>query len=431
MPRGPLERASDQLAAAVRAPLCVARLPPRTWALLALYAALATGVLGAVAWAVREYEGGLRRLVLSYVLPESWQFAAEYVVDRFFAAQQGIVLTNAIIAGSLALVTVLLFYVKELVSLSYEQGAALTGEPVRELPLWMQAWEEIKLFLLFLAVQGSIFWIGYGAGEWRAIASVTLSYAFLFYMFAIDFLSPVMQRHQGRYSTILKTLARRPVACVTFGAMFAAPTLIAGAVWPLSIEAVFAANVASIAWAAVAGTWLGARLMPAFRRTERAGVPMRAVAWLALVGLLAFNGYRFGALTLSVHHKSQILKCDYDVDLGSFGVDAPSLAGLLDDDITVGVHFDVTIHNPTRFDVEIEDNRVELRHDGALMGTTRLSPVKIPAGATVEQTVKLSLDTKLSNLGKGLDLLDPDDWSGTLYVKVAEHFEFPIALFGE
>jgi hypothetical protein len=65
------------------------------------------------------------------------------------------------------------------------------------------------------------------------------------------------------------------------------------------------------------------------------------------------------------------------------------------------------------------------------MGTTRLSPVKIPAGATVEQTVKLSLDTKLSNLGKGLDLLDPDDWSGTLYVKVAEHFEFPIALFGE
>ncbi|MGH2830115.1 MAG: hypothetical protein ACRDJM_06500, partial [Actinomycetota bacterium] len=335
----------------------------------------------------------------------------------------------AMISGSLLVVTMLLFSVKERLSASFEAGANLAGgRPMRELPLWLQAWEEIKLFLLFIAVQMAVFWIGYHPGAWRAAAAVGLSYLWLGFMFAADFVSPVMQRHEGHYSRILTTLARHPIASLGFGALFALPSIVAGTLWPMNVVAVFAANVVGIAWAAVAGTWLGARMLDDFERTPRSGALARVAAWLAILAALGINGYRFGALVLSVHHKSQVLKCQYDVDWSSFGVDAPGLAALLDDRVEVGVHFDVRIHNPTEFAVEIERNRVELRHGGELVGTTRLSPVAIAPGQTVERRVALSVEMTPSQLRKGLELLDPAAWEATLYLDVAPGFEFPVYL---
>jgi len=413
---------------ALYSPAAVAKLPARSWGWLALYLALAAAVLGGFGWLVVAHAGALRGAAVRYLFPESWHFAAGYVVDRFLDAQQLAILMNAIIAGSLLLVTVLLFYVKEMLSASFEQGANLTGKPMRELPLWLQAWEEIKLFLLFLGVQGSIFWIDYYPGDWRAAVALIASYGFLFFMFAVDFLSPVMQRHEGHYSRILKTILRHPVAALVFGAMFAAPSIVAGYLWPMNVIAVFAANVVGIAWAAVAGTWLGARMLDDFEGTTRSGMPMRVLAWVALLAMLCWNGYRFGALVLSVHHKSQLLKCEYSVDLGSFGVDTPSFTALLDDRVEVGLHFEVSIHNPTKHKVQIENNRLELIHAGEPMGTSRLSPVTVEAGATVDHRVEISLEVTPSRLGKGLDLLDPDDWEISLYLEVAPGFEFPIYL---
>ncbi len=417
-----------QLALALRAPVAIARLSRRSWSWLALYLALASAVLGACAWAIATHREPLRALVLDYLFPASWHDAARFVADRFFAEQQLAIVTNAVIGGSLLLVTVLLFYVQELLSASFEIDDALCDEPIRELPLWMQGWEELKLFLLFVAVQASIFWIDYYPGAWRRPVALAASYGFLFFMFAIDFLSPVMQRHEGHYSRILKTIFRHPVAATVFGALFAAPSLLAAQLWPSSITAVFAANVVSIAWAAVAGTWLGAQLLDDFRATPRSHAATRVAAWLAVLSVLAWNGYRYGALVLAVHHKSQLLKCDYRVDPSSFGVDTPSWSTLLDDDVTVGVHFDVEIHNPTAHRLEVEENRLELRHRDELMGTTRLTPLAVAPGATVVQRVALALELEPTRLAKGLDLLDWDDWRATLFVRVAPRFELPIYL---
>jgi MFS family permease len=380
-----------QFVEALRSPLAIVRLPRRSWRLLSLYMGLAAAVLAVSAWLIAANKDSLRALALEYLFPESWHFAVRYVIDRFLAEQQFAILANAIVGGSLLLVTVLLFYVKEIVSASYEEDAKLCDEPMEELPLWEQGWQEIKLFLFFVAVQASIFWIDYYPGAWRRPVALVLSYGFLFFMFA-------------------------------------APSLIAARLWPLDITAIFAANVVGIAWAAVAGTWLGAKMLGDFRATPRSRVPSRVVAWLVLAALLGWNGYRYGALVLSIHHKSQLLKCDYSVDTSSFGVDRPGLTALLDDDITLGVHFDVRITNPTEFKVEIEDNRLELRHGGELMGITKLSPLSVESGATVDQRVVLSLQMEPTKLAKGLDLLDLEDWEMTLYLEVAPHFELPVYL---
>jgi hypothetical protein len=259
----------------------------------------------------------------------------------------------------------------------------------------------------------------------------------LFFSFSIDFIGPVFQRHEGYYSQIIKLLARRPLTSLAFGAIFAAPALIVAHLWALnpdwswdkSIAVIFGANVVSVAWAAVAGTWLGCRLLDDFEATPRANPITRVGAWMLVLMVLGYNGYTFGSTGLSVYHKTQILKCDYSVDWSSFSFDKPSLMGMLTTrKVDVAIHFDVKIRNPTQIDVELEDNRVEVQHKGAHIATGKLSPAKISAGETVEQTVDFSLSISPLELRKGRDLLDKDAWEIVLYLQVAENFEFPIYL---
>ncbi len=421
---------------AVRAPLSIGRMRGKTIGWFVAYLSLCAGVLALVGWTVLANREALREALLGYLFPDSWHWAAGFAVDRFLAQQEMTVLITAVTTGALMMTTLLLFPVKEFLSASFETEARLVDEPVVEHPLLMQGWEEVKLFVFWLAVQMQIFWIGYHPGAWREVVAVGVGYAFLFFTFAIDFASPVFQRHKGLYSQILKTLAAHPVASLSFGAVFAAPPIVAGRLWEANphwsvttaVIVVFAANVASIAWAAVAGTWLGSRMMADFSRRRPSGWPARIIGWTIVLALLVFNSYRFGALVLSLHHKSQILKCDYSVDLGSFGVETPSLTALLDDRVDVGVHFDVVIENPTEFDVEIEKNRVELVHGGDRVGTTKLSPVRVASGEKVVQRVALTLSVKPSMLRKGLDLIEPEAWEATLYLEVAPGFEFPVYL---
>lgn len=259
----------------------------------------------------------------------------------------------------------------------------------------------------------------------------------LFATYAIDFSSPLMQRHQGRYSRILKTLGKHPVAALTFGAVFALPPVIAGHLlvantdwsWAEVVAMLFAINVVCITWAAIAGTWFGAQLWQTFARTPRSSTAVRAIATSLVVLTLAVNAYAFGSIGLSVHRKSQLLKCDYDIDLSSIGVTAPELGQLLRGRPRIGLHVDMVIHNPTAFDVELEDNRVVFAHDGTEVGTGRLAPVRVPAGETVRARVDARIDIALGALHKGRDLLSTEGWTVVLYLEVAPGFEFPIYLF--
>lgn len=426
------------LVAALLSPLAVLRLPRRAIAYLVAYVAASAAVLYLVRWLLLAYQGELEQIVLDYLFPSSWHFAAEIVIDRYFAAQERVVVINLVIASALMLVTVTLFWLKELVSAAFECDAKLTSAPVSEHPLWEQAWQEVKLLLLFFAVQGSIFWIGYQPSlAWKKTAEV-LSYLFLFFTYAIDFLSPLFQRHRGHYSRIIKTLAKNAGASLVFGAIFALPTIVVGRVWEHSPEwtwgralaILFGANVLTIAWACVAGTWLASRLMDDFDDTRRSLLPSRLLSWVVVLGLVAGNGYAFGAVGLSIHHKSQILKCHYDVVWSSFGFERPSLLDLLADEVELGLHVDVDIENPTSFDVDLEDNRLEIRHRGELVATTSLAPVSVPAKQSRRQTIAFSMKVSPSMIKKGRELFDASAWKMALYLEVAPGFEFPVYLLG-
>lgn len=421
-------------------PGSVVRMPRRAWLYFGLYLGACALLLGFVAWLLGKYEDDITALALGYVLPSSWHFAADLLIDHLLSEQHHLVIVNALVTASLMAVSLLLFPVKELVSASFEtRGNLLGGLEIHEHPLWEQAWQEVKLLLLFVAVQGTIFWLGFLPHPAGKVAAVLLGVLFLWFSFAIDFIAPIFQRHLGHYSQIIKTLLRYAPAALLFGLLFNLPTILVGKLWGsnphwswgTALFLLFGVNVLCIAWAAASGTWLGSQLYPGFVRVRRSHPASRALTWLVVLAVLAGNGYLFGALGLSVHHKSQILKCDYGIDLDSFGFETPDLSALLDDELDVGMHVDLRIDNPTPFDVEIEPNEVIITHRGTRVGTVKLAPMRAPAGQKVTQTLRFTMRVTPSMITRGSELLDVDNWKMVLYIDVAPYFRLPIYLLGK
>jgi hypothetical protein len=443
-----------QLAAAlVGAPVALLRLRAGAWAWLLLYILLAGGLLGGAAALLLCHQEQARAAILGYVLPESWLVAADWLIQRFLATQTRAVLVNALVSGTLVLTSVLLFPLKERVSAAFERGSKLTGagreaqrsaasrrlsktdaEP-RELPLLVQGWQELTLLLLVLALQLGIIWLGYPPDPTRKLAATALSYLVLFFIFAVDFISPLLQRHGLRYSQILKTLLRHPFAALPFGAFFSAPAVAVGLVvarspelsFSTAVVALFAANLISIVWGCVGGTWVGAALLGPARGVRRSSLLTRGLVWLLLLATLGAEGYVFGAVARSFHHKSQLLKCRYTVVPGTLSFSRPRLLSLLRGQVKVQVAFDLQIENPTPFDVAIEDNRLVVKHGETPVAESRLAPLAVPAQDKRVQRLKLSIEARPSVLLKGRKLLQ-DAWDVTLYLRVAEGLELPIYL---
>lgn len=426
----------DQIAhVVVHGPAAPRLLRRRSARWLAVYAGLACAVLGSVAAGVIRHREDLRGLLLGYLLPADWHGAAAVVIDNFLAAQTRDVLINAVLGGTLLLISVLLFPVRERLSATYEREAGLAPDDGREFPLWFQALEEGKLVVLYLTAQMTIFWVGYGPDPGRRALATALSYLYLFASYGIDFIAPVLQRRRLRYSQVIRALGARPVLLLGFGAVFAVLPVAVGRALaarpevPLeqAIAALFAAHLVTLVWAVLAGTRTGAALLPAARATPPVGGPVRALSWTALLAAFGANAYAFGAMGLAVHHKSQILKCEWSVDWRTFELERPALGGLLFGVVDLGLRFAVEVRNPTPFDVVIEDNRLEIRHDGRLVAQSSLSPMAVPAGAHRRQAVDTRLRLRAATLLEGRELLE-DRWSVTLFVEVAPGMELPVYL---
>ena len=105
------------------APAGLGKLRARGWAWLVVYVALCAAVLTLVARWIVAHQHDARELLVGYLFPAGWRFAGDLLIDRFFAAQERAVLVNAAIAGSLLVVQVTLFPVKEQLSAAAENSA--------------------------------------------------------------------------------------------------------------------------------------------------------------------------------------------------------------------------------------------------------------------------------------------------------------------
>jgi hypothetical protein len=421
------------LLAAIFAPL---RLRLRSLAWLVIYAAACAALLGGAGALLVRHKSDLLDLVAAYLLPEGWRFSARTLVERFVHAQARQVLINASVTACLTAVA-LLFPLKERLSARFEADARLTPEVGRGLSLWLQALEEGWLALLLITAQMTIFWVGYSLEPWRKQLALGLSWAALFFSTGVSFIAPLLQRHYLRYATIVKVLVRRPLTLFGFGALFAMPPVLAGRWalehgWPLhrAVAAVAIAVIVSVAWATLGGTATAARLLPAAQATRPPALGTRGLANLVLLAAAAANLWLYGTVARSLHHKSQLLKCHYTVLPSSLHVDLPSELGafLSPAGAQITVKMDLQIENPTDFDVEIEQNRIDLRFEQQPVALTAVSPLAVPAHSTRTPHVEVPLHVNLSILRRGRELLDLNRWSATLYLQVTPEFELPVYL---
>lgn len=420
---------------ALDAPLAVRTVKGKTWLWALVYLFVAGCLLMATARWIGTHKGALGQWVLDYALPESMHGAAQMLYELYLKNQSQLVLLNAIVTGALLLVSVTLFPLKEQLSKSFETTNRLTGEPICEHPLWYQGLEELKLVLLYLTAQMVIFKIGYGTETWRKPTSIFLSVGYLTCTVAIDFIAPTLQRHKMKYSAVIKTLLLHPVGSLSFGLVFATPTLLItwwGTKQPAEdfdfvLMVMFGVQVVAIVWAAIGGTRLGAYLLPACKKVPQSSPGTRLAAWSVVLAIFCWHTYIYGAIGLSAHHKSQLLKCDYSIHWSSISLERPSLSSLLGGEIKVGVKVDMDITNPTAFDVRLEDTHLEVRHEKDLLAQSEIDPIDVPAGETRMQTLRFEIKLDASQLLKGRELLE-DKYNFTLIIDVAPGVEFPIYL---
>lgn len=428
-PRSPLR-------AALTSPAVLLRLPPRTWRWLGLYV-LAGSVLIALAMTLwKLFEEDVHAAVTAYLLPDSMLSIGRWVFRQLLAGQSHSLMVTATVTSASLLASLLLFRLKWRIATSLADAEALVPDAPNELRASVEIWEEVKLAACFISLQGALFWLGYFEVPALKVTAEVLTYALLFATWAINFVAPLLQRHGGFYTQTARLLLGHPLTALVFGALFSLPVVAAGLVWkanpqwdrPTAICVLFFATLLCTAAAQACGTRVATALFARFRQTRRPRPWGRVLLWTFFALVLGGCGWLFTNVVLSAHHKSQLLKCNYSVDLLSARAELPSIRELFDGKLTVGASVKLAIANPTAFDVEVEENRVEITHGKEVLATTRITPFKVAAGQAVKRRIAFQLSTDASAIFDKGRALFKSGWTITLYLKVASGFELPVYL---
>ena len=423
-----------QLGAPVRALAAVARVPRGALGLLFLYTLACAAAFAATGWAMTAGRPALEAAVLGYILPDDWLPYARPLLRGLASGQSNTIFVNATLMTGIAVAASLLFRLKERLSQAFERGQPWApAEPENELPLWFQIFEEVRIFLLYLSLQLTFFWIGLSPDPTRKAAATALSTAFLWVQLALDFGSPGLQRRGRRYADIARLCLRRPLAMLLFGALFTAPAQLAGHLLAphasetpaLALAGLFGVATVTLPLAVLGGTRLAAELLPL--PVEPLRGLRRVAGHLAVWLVVAVNLASAGLALRTLHHMSQVLKCEYAVVPDTWRVRTSLLDPIVTGQVHVAASVEMDVRNPTPFDLDLKALRLEIRHQDDLLAEPSLSGLVVPSGERRRHRVELKLPLETATLAKGFDLLDPG-WTIRLRLSVLPGTELPLDL---
>ncbi|MCW9000895.1 MAG: hypothetical protein OQK04_19445, partial [Kangiellaceae bacterium] len=393
-----------------------------TW--MGVYFLAALFIFSILSWQLMENEQAIKSLILNYFFPTSWHEISEQLAQFLFESQAKTVIANMIISGALVIASMFLFPIKEQYSAVFEKESGLSDGSEKEFPLLVQGWEEVKLFIFYLTSQSIILWIGYYPYFWTTWISIILSYAFLFFTFGLDFISPTLQRHRIGYTKILKVLVKHPWVTSSFGVVFSLPVILLGQLTMknenltlVDITGIlFIVNIVFLTLAVPVGTHIACALMPTVERTlppaKKTKVYGYSVMMITLIGMLFLHS----RLIASLHHKSQLLKATYDVDWSSIDYKLPSLSQFVNGKALTNFSFDVKINNPTEYDIVIENTQIWVEKKDVPIAKIDLNGFDIPAGQS--RRVKVQLDSE-SDMGKITNFREIlEDWRVDLHLEL-------------
>jgi hypothetical protein len=392
-------------------------------------------IFGLFVWFLFNYQVPIKAALLDYLFPKSWQSLSEQLANFLFESQTKIVLGNMILSGSLVLASITLFPVKEKYSSEFEKTLKHNNGQTSEFPLYMQALEEVKLFLLYLTAQSVILWIGYYPFVWTTIISNTLSFVFLFATFGLDFIAPTLQRHRVTYSLMIKFLLQHPLIALSFGTLFSLPLVLISpyifSIPELSFIEITGfllfLNIIFLVLAVPAGTFIASKLLPEVRQTEPAKRRNVRASYVMMTVLLLSTLFLHSQLVVSLHHKSQLLKAEYDLDWSSISFDLPSFSELSSGKALSNFSMDIVINNPTQFDIIIEPSELYIEQKENLIAKLNINGFALASGENKRITLNMDSDSDLSKLSEFGELTK--DWNIDMYIDVWPGIPFMLNVF--
>ena len=400
-----------------------------------IYSLATIVIFGLFVWFLFNYQDPIKAALLDYLFPKSWQSLSEQLANFLFESQTKIVLGNMILSGSLVLASITLFPVKEKYSSEFEKTLKHNNGQTSEFPLYMQALEEVKLFLLYLTAQSVILWIGYYPFVWTTIISNTLSFVFLFATFGLDFIAPTLQRHRVTYSLMIKFLLKHPLIALSFGTLFSLPLVLISpyifSIPELSFIEITGfllfLNIIFLVLAVPAGTFIASKLLPEVRQTEPAKRRNVRASYVMMTVLLLSTLFLHSQLVVSLHHKSQLLKAEYDLDWSSISFDLPSFSELSSGKALSNFSMDIVINNPTQFDIIIEPSELYIEQKENLIAKLNINGFALASGESKRITLNMDSDSDLSKLSEFGELTK--DWNIDMYIDIWPGIPFMLNVF--
>lgn len=383
---------------------------PQLWFLL--YGLSIVALFACLGYLLIYNREGIEQAFLTFFFPESWMAASRVLLDWIIDKNPEL-LANLMISGMLIVIPMITFLLKEKASAEYElylHRADPDWHAPEEPPLWIQAVDEVLLFLVYAAFAMTALRVGLTEGY--ETLGTGLSHVVLAASLAIDFISPTLARHCYKPSSQIAFLfLKKPLQSFVFGCIFAVPPMLCERwVAHLSPNMIYTSlalvNLAMILGATLFGTYIGSHWTPGTppARTRLGQIKHLCTAgalWIGCSALCIYQLFFFGPIARTAWEASPLFKLTWQIDFTSFQPEWPSLLSP-----QIGFSFDLDIHNPTNRNARIGQNQIQFSHQGDLIATSALPQFEVPAGQSARQRLAFKLRLESGLLDKGRSILN-------------------------
>ena len=343
--------------------------------------------------------------LLNFVLPDSWVGAAKFFVMRLLEQHPG-VLKNLILNVILIVIPLLTFWLKELLSASYEQDLN-ANDPDWHKPgsesLKRQFLDELIFFAVLMGFSLLSLRVTLIPG-WSTVGKVFMMITTMV-TFVLDYLAPTLSRHHHRPTDVFRLLfVDRWTSSLVFG-IFMSGTLVLMPYMTSEhsvVTSLIIAGALTPAYMVIAvffGTWFGTMIVNSPSTPKRSN--FGSLFLCTTMGLLLFNGIFFVKLGRDFYHLSPVLKCEWEIVPNSLDFVRPQWGNP-----TAHISFDVDVTNPTSRTAAVGDNQIRVLHRGDTIVHTSVPEFSVSAGQTVRQHI--GFEMKLNGRGvatKGVRLV--------------------------
>ena len=143
--------------------------------------------------------------------------------------------------------------------------------------------------------------------------------------------------------------------------------------------------------AIASGTYIASAILPQAHQTPPISPLLKKTAYI-IIGLCFTAGLIFhGSVFISAHHKSQVLKMEYNIDWKNVDIEMDSIFTIFKEEGSIAISFPLQVNNLTAYDFELEDSFVVIKQEEREIAHMAISRLFVPAGEVITQNMSANI----------------------------------------